>query len=172
MMAGPFYSPGSYECQVTSFGLGESSNGNPMVTLRVRVAYYIEAPGTALPVSQEYERDIRLVVTDKTTEMVLKKLRHAGWTGDRFEALGSIVGTTVRCTCKHEPGIDDKANQLFERWDLTLPPLQKEPLETNSQVAKRLNALFGKALKEGSGPKPAEVEQPVTVSTQADDVPF
>ncbi len=157
-MAGPFYEPSKYHVQILDVALGEASTGNPQIVLRVKVISRLfqnsSGEEASAPVAAQYDRTIYLTVTEKSRELILAKLRWAGWQGDRFESLTSdIAGNGVRAECKHENSVSEKyRGQLTEKWDLELPPLASKPLENKPAVAKKLNALFGKMLKEG---KPA-----------------
>lgn len=192
-MAGPFYTDGKYHVQIIDVAMGESkvkqdgSGGNPQVVLKVKVisGLVVASDGSEVSsaVSGQYDRTIYLTVTEKSKEMVLAKLRWAGWDGDRFETLTKdLLGRGCRAICKIEPSMSEKyAGQDTEKWDLELPPLESKPLENKPAVAKKLNALFGKTLKE----KPASAapaKEPVGVAVgdlpphgeppPDDDVPF
>lgn len=175
-MAGPFYVDGNYTMQILDVALGESSNGNPQIVLRGKVIgrLVVDSEGEEYPeqVSAQYDRTIYLTVTEKSRDMVLAKLRNAGWTGERFESLAKdMLGRSVRSRCDIKESQSEKyRGQMVENWDLSLPPRESKPLENKPEIAKRLNALFGKSLKETA---PARQEEPVaSQATNDDDVPF
>ena len=185
-MAGPFYSAGNYHVQIIDVALGESKTredgggGNPQIVMKVKVIseLTIDSAGEeqAVGIAAQYDRTIYLTVTDKSKEMVLAKLRLAGWTGDHFETVAAeLLGHGCRANCKIESGKGGKYDgQQVEKWDLELPPLESKPLENKPAVAKKLNALFGKMLKEKptTATKPEAV--PVVVGEQPpnDEIPF
>lgn len=146
-----FYEPGLYHVRVEDQGLTVASTGRPMVVLRVKVLARVDESQVDLPaytVAQMHDRTIRLVVGDDdvSREFVLSKLRYAGWTGQRFETL-QLVGYTCQARCRH--GVYN--SQAVEDWDLALPPREPKPLPHDPNVARRLNALFGRRLREPSG---------------------
>lgn len=169
MASGPFYQAGKYHVQVTDVALGEASTGNPQIILRVKIisGLQLNSAGDEVAVTLlgQYDRTIYLTVTDKSNEMILKKLRWAGWEGDRFETLTKdLLGRGCRADCKIEPAKSGKyAGQDTEKWDLDLPPLESKPLENKPAVAKKLNALFGKALKEKVIKTPAPEGDPTGI---------
>ena len=179
------YGDGKYHAQVMDVALGESKNGNPQIVIKAKIisGLQLDSEGNeqAISVSAQYDRTIYLTVTDKSKEMVLAKLRWAGWVGDKFETIAhDLMGKGVRATCKIEKSQSSNekyAGQDSEKWDLELPPLESKPLENHPAVAKKLNALFGKMLKDkptgelsatpAAAALPAHGEPP-----PADEVPF
>lgn len=178
-MAGPFYDDGNYSMQILDVALGESSKENPQIVLRGKVIgrLFTDSAGEefAEQVSAQYDRTIYLTVTEKSRDMVLAKLRNAGWRGERFESLSSdMLGRSVRARCDIELSQGGKyVGQQVEKWDLPLPPRESKPLENKPEVAKRLNALFGKALKQGadSGGSPA-MPTMQEVTADSNEIPF
>jgi hypothetical protein len=157
-MAGPFYEKGAHAVQILQIAGQTSSNGNPMIVAKVKVmGKFSFVDGQREPqliaVPQQYDRTIRLVVTDKSQEMVLKKLRWAGWQGESFKELYKLLGTVCRAVCDHDViGAGDKAGQMGETWDFELPPRESKPVEDDPGVFKKLDALFGKSLKADKKP--------------------
>ncbi len=191
MASGPFYNEGKHGVEITDVALGESKTGNPQIVMRVRIVsrLCLDSAGEefADSVPANYERTIYLTVTDRSRDMILAKLRWAGWHGDKFETIrGDLMGKEARAMCLHENSMSEKTlGQLMEKWDLELPPRDSKPLENKPMVAKKLNALFGKTLKEGaSAPAPAgnppagdatgipEEMLPVGAAPPVDEVPF
>ena len=180
-MSGPFYDEGRYTCRVVAQGIKPASTGKLMVVLTVQPqARLVRGPEGEEPdyCTQNYDRDIRLVVneeSEKQQEMMLKKLRYAGFTGTSFKEL-NLVGADVECEVKHREGTGEYAGKTFEDWDLCLPPMDRKPLEPlDTSTARKLDALFGKKLKdapvaaqretvppsdEWSPPPPADEEVP------------
>lgn len=132
------------------------------------------------------ERTLRVVIdseNDKGMDYAMKKLRYAGFTGDSFTDL-NLVGIECRATCEHGQ-YDGKDT---ENWELCLPPLERTSKPIDNAVARRLDALFGKRLKDGAvtpaaKPEPSRSPEPQSQPQQTvpddageppfdDDVPF
>ncbi len=162
------YQKGSYRARIIDVALDESKNGFPQVIVRGTLICGLDAGRNEFDCEQ-YDRTVYLTVTDKTTEYILKKLRNAGWKSDRFEQINELVGLDAVFVCDHEKQTEGKyAGQMGEKWDLELPRKASEPLENKPAVAKKMNALFGKMLKEGAAPKSAPAaEQRETVPANA-----
>lgn len=142
------YAEGVYAAQILQVAFAESSNNNPMIQFKVKVIGTVDAAGEMLPIAKQYDRTVRLTMTDKSHEMCIKKLRWAGWNGTDFKTLNTIVNSACRFVCSHrviETG--DRAGEMAEDWDFELPPLESKPLENDPSIEKRMNALFGKVLK-------------------------
>ena len=189
MSNGPFYAEGAYMGEVSDVAVGESKNGHPQIkvkfypTATVSTRYNddgeIEADLT--PTQRKYERTAQITIKaddERSMDFALMKLRAAGWEGESFRELDSLRGTTINLTCRHEQGTGDYSGKTFERWELPLPPRESEPLESDSSVARKLDALFGKKLK---APKlattppsaPSEPANPPSGSSDFDyDIPF
>lgn len=172
-----FYDEGFYVCRVTQQGHGESKAGNPMITIGVEPTHVIsKGPDGAeelCPVTQAYERTVRLVIAnDEQKEYALLKLRYAGFVGDSFSKL-NLVGEDVRCECKHQDGTGDHAGKTFENWDLMLPPRERtELIPIDGAAARKLDALFGRRLKEGAKDAVANAARGEESQESFDDVPF
>lgn len=180
-MSGPFYDEGRYSCRVTEQGFQEAKTGKPMLVLKVQPqAKLVLGPEGNEPqfCTQTYDRTIRLVInneSEKQMEMMLKKLRHAGFTGTSFGDL-DLVGKDVECQCEYS----DYEGKTYEQWDLCLPKLDQKPLEPlNTGTARKLDALFGRMLKDGATavqePPPQETppaEREAWVPPPNDEVPF
>lgn len=92
------------------------------------------------------ERTMYVVVdseNDKGMDYALKKLRYAGFTGDSFADL-NLVGMECRAVCEH----GEYEGKPSENWGLALPPLERTSKPIDNAVARRLDALFGKRLKD------------------------
>lgn len=121
-----------------------------------------EADGTefeeAIDRDPAYDRTIRVIIDEadsQSLDYAIKKLRAAGFTGDSIGQL-NLVGQRVRVRCKHTNGENGK---VFDNFDFDLPfTSTAKPLDTG--MTRKLDALFGKRLKEGAAPKPAATQQP------------
>lgn len=181
MSNGPFYAEGAYMGDVTDVAVGESKNGHPMVTLKFlpvsSVSSYLDDDGQIVasltPTLKQYERTTRVVIKEddeRSLEFALLKLRTAGWQGESFREIDTLRGESINLTCHHEEGTGQYAGKVFERWELPLPPRESEPLESDTSVARKLDALFGRKLKT-EAPKAGAVPVAPTSGID-DDIPF
>lgn len=153
-----YYAKGTYNVECIECALQESKSGNPMIALKVKVLDSVAKDGSFVPEEKQYDRRIFLAIDpndDTSIEDVMVRLRQAGWTGDRFENISTeMVGLRFAADCWHSKSksTDPKyAGQDQENWALWNPVRREsKPLENNPAVAKSLNALFGKRLKEGA----------------------
>ncbi len=163
---------GRYWGRVTHQKLGKSSNGNPQIMVSFVILGKVNAAdpeGDLLPVTQQYERTVFRVITDKTIEWVMQDLDKLGWTGEDWATFDeghpqccSIVGAELAFSCKHEAHY--LTGEPREVWSVAQdnPGLAVVPLETSE--LRKLNALFGKALKgrQKSEPKAQPARTPAT----------
>jgi len=168
---------------VTDVAVGESKNGHPMVTIKFlpvsSVSSYLDDDGQVVanltPTQRQYERTARIVIKaddERSLEFAMLKLRAAGWEGESFREIDSLRGSQINLTCSHEEGTGAYAGKLFERWELPLPPRKSEPLESDNSVARKLDALFGKALKLPNGAPKAAASTTPTTPVDDDGLPF
>lgn len=184
-MPGPFYQEGLYEVEIREVGFEEAKSGNPMIVFKILVDSSIDqnSANERYPCSHKYERFLRLVIVngpdqkknDDSRAYALMKLRNIGWDGDKFETLpDSLVGQVVVANCTHQKQIGGEYDgRVNEQWDFPLPPRESKPIENKPTLAKKLNALFGKSLKDS---KPEKSHSPQAVASQvsgdSDEVPF
>lgn len=194
-----YYEMGRYWGRVTHQKLGKTKNGNPQLVISFLVLGKINAmdpEGDLLAVSQQYERTVFRVITENTIEWVEQDLDKLGWTGtdwSQFDETNphcvSFVGTELAFSCKHEPHFETKEPR--EVWSVSQesPGMAVTPLEPSE--LRKLNTMFGKALKERKppspkaesprkSPEPTSATPPKTLTPDevkaelaaADDVPF
>ena len=171
------YDEGIYSARIVDAGLGESTEKRtPQITLKIDILGKQEKDGAGVP--QIFQcppgfRTINLYMTEKTQEFTIQKLRDAGWQGDDFDSIVDMKGIECFVSCKHEVATKgEHIGQTFDRFDLGVPTFK--PIEHDTGVAKKLNALFGKMLK-GVKPKPvATVAAAVNdkIDDREDDLPF
>lgn len=173
-----FYEEGYYVCRVTQQGHGESRNGNPMILIGVDPTHRIcngpDGSEELENVTKTYERTVRLVVAnDEQRDYAMLKLRYAGFAGDSFSKL-NLVGSDVRCECKHNEGTGENAGKTFENWDLMLPPRERtELIPIDGAAARKLDALFDRRLKDGATKDTVATAARGEESQElSDDVPF
>jgi len=149
-----YYDKGTYNVECLECALQTSSNGDPMIALKVRVLASVAEDGSF--VTEQEQREQRIYMTIKNEEESLidiaERLRGAGWNGTKFENLPTeMVGLQFAADCWHaiNKGKNPKyAGQMEEKWALWSPNRREpKPLENNPSVAKDLNNLLGKVLK-------------------------
>ena len=162
-----FYQPGIYECIVQSQGFGESKEK--------KTPYFFLAfspvKHNGREVESPYERELKMWLTDKTVERAIGQLRGLGWGGSSFADLEpgghSFRGVNLTLTCTHNA-------DGYEDWELPAP--SSGTSQQTPGVTKRLDALFGRELKNGAGtapvrPQASSPSAPVEVVPDGD-VPF
>jgi len=184
-----YYTQGAYKCEVLDQGLSMSSTDKPQIWIRCRVLESLDSPGVTL---NQYERTLYWTVTEKTIDFVLDKLESLGFSGQSFrevdpnvEGHHSFIGQVIECYCK----LETYEGKEREKWDLSNPGA-KTPDPLGDSDARKLDALFGRKLKErfkkSSARKPAaqpkaekaEESEPVAVGSEGidttpdDDIPF
>lgn len=182
------YEQGKYKFKITAQGFTQAKSGNPQFFLTGKVTGQIN-PRNATEIydCDNYERTIKVTITDNTIDRILSDLRNIGFTGSRFSELDpsnpkchSFVGTEIDAECRHKPGRDDKS-KLFEDWDFPYSRAPREAIASDKSVASKLDALFGKKLSEvngGAKRAPAQRREPEPVSVADgnrppdDEIPF
>jgi hypothetical protein len=173
-----YYQPGDYLCKIVNQGFAESKDKKtPYLFLVVRpVAQYgmSDEGEQEYPVEMQYDRTVSLWLTDKTVERTAERLCEIGWAGADWNDLApggvcDLTGTELRLTCVHEL----YNNEPREKWDF---PFSGVPVQHDPSVSKKLNALFGKALKghQAGAAKPARQAAPAGLAATAreEDLPF
>lgn len=179
-----YFAQGAYKCEVLDQGLSISKTEKPQIWLQVRVLESIDNPELTL---NQYERTIYWTLTDKTIDFTLEKLERLGFSGDSFRNLDpnveghhSFVGQVIDCYCK----LETYEGKEREKWDLSNQSGGARPDPLGDSDARKLDALFGRKLKERfkkpSARKPAKKSEPVAVGTVSDvdpppaddDIPF
>ena len=147
-----YYEPGYYECVIRDQGFDVSKEKKTPCFWLPFVPITSQGDG-------EYRRMVHLWLTDKTIDNVVARLRLLGWEGTSFKDLEpggfSLKGKSVRLRCDHEQH-DDK---IYEKWEFPPPEGSGQQAENVDGVARKLDALFDKALKTGktikAGKEPA-----------------
>ena len=185
-MNGPFYEPGYYACTVTQQAWGKSKNDHPQLIFKHKPEYLVnafigddgEVQQTRKRTAQQYERTIYLTFpahSEQAMDFALMKLRHAGFEGDDLREL-NFAGQEILVECKHAPS-NKEPGQLFESWELPLPPRESEPMDSDDSVARKLNTLFGRKLKAGAKSEPSAnvaeaTNNPSEPGSLDSDIPF
>lgn len=154
-----FYDEGRYTCRLTTHGIDKLNSEK--ATPYVFISFYPIVDGE----DGQYERSVKLWLTEKTVKRTIETLRDLGWEGDRFADLPkhSFAGKQVEIECTH--------NGQYEDWDF--PFVQPaRAVQADEAVAKKLDALFGKQLKATAAvAAPAAAEDDIG-QVGEDDIPF
>lgn len=171
------YARGAYKAEIIDHGLSEASTGNPQIWLQCRILEFLDDPQLAI---QHYDRTIYWTITDKTIDFVIEKLEHLGFSDTSFRQLDrsveghhSFVGQEVELFCK----VETRDGKEVEKWDLSRPQGTRNIERLDDASARKLDALFGKKLKERFKKTPAQKQPekpqpPVAVAMADDDIPF
>lgn len=186
---GPVFEKGLYEGECIDQFMGQSQNEKktPYVALKFRIKARITEDNT-LANCPEGERCIYLYLSDGAMPIAVEVLRHLGYEKDSLRFLDpnndghhSFVGRTCDLWCGHE---EYKGN-MKEKWSVSTPREKKEVVPIEQSEMRRLDALFGKAIKEhvpttpkaqtkAESPK-ADKHKPnpaATAPPPGDDIPF
>lgn len=170
---GLHYSEGSYSCVVKQQGIEQSKSGKDMIVLVFRPEAVVckDDEGNEVldgSIMADCDRTARLVIdpaNEKGMEFNMKKLRHAGFTGESFADL-DLVGSHVIFKCEH----GEYNGKPVEQWELPLPDLgAREVKPLDSKSARRLDTLFGKKLKDGAAKPKSDPAPKQTVPEGEDD---
>jgi hypothetical protein len=170
---GVYYSEGDYSCEVKQQGFEKAKTGKDMIVFVFRPEAIVaqDDEGNQVldsSIHTEWDRTCRIVLdpsNEKVMEYAMKKLRHAGFTGESFKDL-DFVGKQIIFRCKYS----NYNGGEVEQWEMPLPALESRevpPLDNNA--ARRLDALFGKKLKEGSSKPKSDPAPKQTVPDAGDD---
>jgi hypothetical protein len=178
MASGPFYNEGPYEGEVTKQSLGVTGEKNtPAFILTCRIVGKIGPDGVSYQVDAEYERTLYLYLTEKTKDFTLEKLKVLGFNKSSLKFLSpdvsgyvNFVGNVVPLYCKHE----EYNGKMREKWSISTPREEKPIEPIKSQDLSKLDALFGRGLREiaAQAEPPKKEAVPSGAPASGDDVPF
>lgn len=185
---GAFYQPGTYRVRVVNQGFAEQENEKRTPYFFFQVEPQAKLDGDDEEACQyQYNRTIKVYVTEKTIDRARADLMKLGWDGAKFRDLDpatvpghSFIGEEITATCKHEAGQGDKIDQTFEKWELPYEGGGGEPKASDAKLASKLDALFGKKARPAAKkapPKPPADRETAAASqgngTERDgDIPF
>ena len=186
---GVYYPVGAYMGRVVSQELGTSSkSGTPQLALTIRVEAELDrvtSEELPLPEGEQKEVWVYLYLTEKAMDMAIKALKVLGYNKTSLKYLDpdqdgfvNFADKAVPLYCKHE----EYEGEARERWQISTPR-EAKPVDPTS--LKKLDALFGKGLKElatsngsepvkkSSGKDPNAALAEVAAEVQgSDDIPF
>ena len=160
-----YYAPGTYDCQIVDQGFDVSKEKKtPFLWLSFQPAALVNLDGSTVDCTEHYDREVRMYLTEKTVERHIQRLRDIGFTGSSFKDLEpggtcNLAEKVASIECKHEDG--------YERWDFPAPSGGGLSSEHKDGVARKLDALFGKALKGSASQAPVTEPEP-----DSGDIPF
>lgn len=139
----------------------------------------------------DYERELRFYLPDGKEDAIdrlFSALERIGFDGSSFAELDpdnpkfwDFSQTTIDCECKHEAN----GGKTYERWELPFAGIAREVAPLDSKDVRKLDALFGKKLKDRfagkrrastvaqKAPTKAEIDSELAANPpSASDVPF
>lgn len=168
------YAVGMYQARITGQRFDKTKNDNPVIVLDIMP----QVDGG----DGQYGRSISWVITEKTIDFVVEKLRRVGFVGQSFAELDpagarfhDLSGQVIEVYCSH----DDRG---YENWDLPRPQAQRAQIPSGERqtMTARLDALFGKKLKGASQKKTKAPDKPAPTDAElkreavaaSDEIPF
>ena len=174
---GAYYPQGSYSGRVLRTELGASSKGTPQFTVTCQILEAHDQFGSA-PVDQSYERTVYLYLTEnpKSIEITAKQLKVLGFKSSKVSALkdADFTDVDIPLYCKHE----EYEGEMRERWSINTPREHREAKPVDPSELRKLDALFGKALKAQAAPEPQpdndtnRAMQEAAAANDDDSIPF
>lgn len=162
------YKAGNYWCKVASQQLGTTKTGKPQFVLTFDVVGMIDpdnAEGDLIAVDR-YERSIFRTITDSTVDWLVEDIKHLCERGNIVFDLPSFShlspaspvyldfkGVEFEGYCTHE----EYEGKNREKWGVSTGKKKGGPevAPIDDKSLRQLDAMFGKALKAATKPKPA-----------------
>lgn len=167
-MAG--FDPGRYACRSNRVELGEAKTGTAQIVIAFTPLGRIDPadPEGQLISCPDWERTIFRSITDKTIDWVLKDLAVLHYTHETFDYLSTdhpqydpLRGIDFQATCEHQM----YEGKQQERWQIAHAGGSVVVKLLDPKDIRKLNALFGKQLKEAkaraNGQKSTPYSEPV-----------
>ena len=160
-----YYEPGMYLCRIVGQGFGVSKNDNEMFTLTILPIAQIEG-SQRNSISGEYTRTASLWLNSDTNVAGATSRIESfcpEWDGT-FKSLHpdddnftDLSGKEVELRCYHKEGSDGK---VYDNFDFPRQANEDTPVQSDADVATRLDRLYGKTTKKKATKEVAEVEAP------------
>lgn len=160
------FEAGSYMGRITKWGLSAAKTGTPQFFATFvplgRIDPAKPSDTENLIACPDWERTVFRAITENTIDFVARDLAALGYTRDTFDQLDpehadahSFADMEIRVVCKHE----SYQGKEKERWDFAFGD-GFTPKAMESGGMKKLNALFGKKLKQvAKAPSKAEADK-------------
>lgn len=149
------------ECIGQFTGQSDNANKTPYFALKFNIRARVEDE-REIPVDPG-ERTIYLYLSEKALEMSVDVLAHLGYDKDSLKFLNPEVqgfydftGKVTDLWCKEE----QYQGKMKEKWSVSMPRKPVTPIE--DKELRRLDSLFGKAIRARRGPGIPEVSTPAT----------
>ena len=146
-----YFDPGQYRAVIKDVCLASSKEKKtPYVQIIVIPKAMVNmSDQSEMEIPNDYEREVKLWLTDATAERTCEDLRRIGFVGNAFDDIDSgphhdaLVGKEIQVRCEHE----EYEGKTFEKFYLSTSGgmIARAPLDNNG--VRKLNALFGKVLK-------------------------
>lgn len=176
-MAKAHYPVGRYVGRVVRQELGKSANkGTPQFAVTFQIIDALDQFGASCGVRDSFERTVYIYfsTSPKAIEITAETLKALGYHGQTISGLKDADFTDRECElyCKH----DEWEGDLREKWSINTPREPRETKPVDNSELRKLDALFGKALKAQAAPE----SQPEPDANRAmqeaaatnDDIPF
>lgn len=179
-----FYQKGLYVGECTGQWMGQSEGGKktPYFALKFNILARVE--GDREIQVEHSERSVYLYLSDAALDMTTDVLTHLGYDKESLRFLDpardgyfNFAGKRCDLWCK----IEEYNGDTKEKWQVSMP-LNRDVTPIDDKELRRLDALFGKAIKtrkpSPAAPEPAAPVAAGAVTHQApppptgDDIPF
>lgn len=145
------------KCISQFMGQSENDNKTPYFALRFQIMARITRENE-LANTHEGERTVYLYLSDKAMDMAVEVLTFLGYQKESLRFLDptvenhhSFVGREVDLWCK----VETYQGDTKEKWSISTPREQHQAVPIEQSELRRLDAMFGKALKSKPPTKPA-----------------
>ncbi len=186
------YEPGRYHCRITNQGFGKTKDGTDQFWIVFDVVGKInpaDPEGDLLPAMAGERTAYFTLKSEKNAEFFVKDMKRLGCPMTSFGMLDpgqpnfhSFSGVETEFTCEE----NNYKGKQSERWNLARESSGPVAVPLDQKEARRLDALFGAALKGAAPDKPkrsappkangrdpnAELQEAARQVTETSDVPF
>lgn len=162
-----FYSKGLYagECIEQFMGQSDSGKKTPYLGLRFKILARIENEQEVA--CADGERTVYLYLSDAAMEIAIEAITHLGYDKDSLKFLNpnqpgfyNFAGKVCDLWC----GIEEYQGKTKEKWSISTPRERKAVTPVDDKELRRLDSLFGKAIRAKRGPGIPAVAPPATPS--------
>lgn len=157
MAKGAYYPQGVYVGRVVRQELGASTQkGTPQFVVTFQIVDALDQFGASCGLQTSYERSVYLYLTEKAMDIALGALKVLGFNKTSLKYLDpdeagfvDFTDKEVELYCKHE----EWEGEPRERWSINTPREPRESKPVDKSDLRKLDALFGKALKAQAAPE-------------------